>query len=108
VNAFRYVGGMGYYLDPDTANLLLRARHYRPALARFLARDPVGLVAPLRDPHWGQAQLLRGPLAHLYAYVQGNPQAMQDPSGLLGVVLRKALAATPKAEVVRLKAPRSD
>ena len=39
-NPFKYVGGLGYYADPDTDLLLLRARYYWPKVGRFLAVDP--------------------------------------------------------------------
>jgi len=33
-NPFRYAGQVGYYFDPDSAELYVRARVYRPVLAR--------------------------------------------------------------------------
>jgi RHS repeat-associated protein len=62
VNPFRYVGGSGYYYDPDTTNYWLRARYYGPALARFLSRDPLAFPAPARNLARGQAKLFNASL----------------------------------------------
>jgi RHS repeat-associated protein len=65
-NAFKYVGGLGYYSDPDSGLLLLRARFYWPGIARFLTMDP------LREgTNW-------------YGYVQNGPVGRVDPEGLRG------------------------
>jgi hypothetical protein len=44
----------------------MRARYYHPLLGRFLSEDPIGLAA--------------GP--NVYAYAEGNPIMVNDPSGL--------------------------
>jgi RHS repeat-associated protein len=61
-NDFRFTGEQA----DDNANrglYYLRARHYDPALGRFLSKDPV-------------------PFVNRYAYVDGNPVNLSDPSGL--------------------------
>jgi RHS repeat-associated protein len=67
-NPYRYVGRAGYYYDPDLLQMYLRARHYLPALGRFVSRDPIFLEAP--------------ELERLYVYARNNPLLMTDPSGL--------------------------
>jgi RHS repeat-associated protein len=62
-NAFKYVGGLGYYSDPDSGLLLLRARYYWPGIARFLSRDATSA-------------------GRLYAYAHNNPIVFTDPEGL--------------------------
>jgi RHS repeat-associated protein len=57
-NPFRYVGQIGYYLDRDTGDYYVRARTYRPVLARWLSMDPIGC---------------KGDDANLYRYVGGKP-----------------------------------
>jgi RHS repeat-associated protein len=69
-NPFRYVGELGYYLDPDSGQLYIRARVYRPLLARWLSRDLVFL--PSRT--------------NLYEYSRSNPLLYSDPSGLVPVI----------------------
>jgi len=39
-NPFKYVGGLGYYTDPDSSLVLLRARYYWPVVGRFVSWDP--------------------------------------------------------------------
>ena len=64
-NPFRYVGKHGYYLDTQSALMLLGVRYYTSAQGRFLNSDP------LRDGlNW-------------YAYVQNNPVDSVDPTGKL-------------------------
>ncbi|MFZ6727269.1 RHS repeat-associated core domain-containing protein [Undibacterium sp. MH2W] len=65
-NAFQYTGrendgnGLYYY----------RARYYSPELSRFIASDPIGLNGGVNT----------------YAYVEGNPTSLIDPSGELGLI----------------------
>jgi len=63
VNPHRYVGKHGYYLDTQSALMLLGVRYYSANIGRFWSSDPVtsGL-------NW-------------YAYVH-NPSMWIDPSGL--------------------------
>ena len=42
-NAFRYVGELGYYHDPELADYYVRARTYDPVGGRFISRDPIGV-----------------------------------------------------------------
>lgn len=62
VNPLRYAG---QYTDAETGYQYLRARHYDPATAQFLTRDP--LVTVTRDA---------------YGYAGRNPLNETDPSGL--------------------------
>jgi RHS repeat-associated protein len=62
---FLYGGAFGVQTDPNGL-LQMRARYYHPRLGRFISEDPLGLSA--------------GP--NLYAYANGNPITMADPSGL--------------------------
>ena len=41
VNPFGFQGSVGYHANPTTEDLYVRARHYRPAIARWLSRDPM-------------------------------------------------------------------
>src|SRR3990170_5448314 len=66
-NPFGYQGALGYYLNPETNDLYVRARFYAPQLGRFTSRDPIGYLDGLG----------------LYTYVVGNPLLRTDPSGLL-------------------------
>jgi len=58
-------GYTGQYTDTETGFQYLRARYYDPATAQFLSRDP--LVTETRSA---------------YAYAEGNPFNLVDPSGL--------------------------
>jgi RHS repeat-associated protein len=91
VNPFRFVGGAGYYFDPDAATYLLRARQYAPSQARFLSRDPLAFVAPARDRRRGRADRLAGGWPNLYGYAGGNPVLATDPGGLLAPLVAAPL-----------------
>ena len=45
LNAFRYVGQVGYYASTDVVQYYLRARYYDPVTGRFLTRDPLKFAA---------------------------------------------------------------
>lgn len=60
-------GFTGQYTDTETGFVYLRARYYDPATGQFLTRDPL-------SPITGTP----------YAYVDGNPLNMIDPSGECG------------------------
>lgn len=63
-NPFAYAG---QYSDAESGLICLRARYYDPATARFLSRDPLVYIYPLRFP---------------YGYSQDNPLNESDPTGL--------------------------
>jgi RHS repeat-associated protein len=56
----------GREYDPETGFYFHRARYYDPSAGRFIQEDPIGLAG-------GE---------NLYAYVDGHPLEMTDPSGL--------------------------
>jgi len=60
----------GRYLDAETGLHYFRARHYHPALGRFMQRDPKGYEEG----------------ANLYEFVSGDPTTMLDPSGQISGV----------------------
>jgi RHS repeat-associated protein len=66
-NSFQYVGHQGYYVDSDIASYYVRARHYDPAVGRFISFDPMSFQAGDYN---------------LYRYVVNNPANLIDPSGL--------------------------
>ena len=68
LNAFRYVGRAGYYLDWDSWRLLLRARYFDPQAGRFVSRDPLGFIASGEN---------------LYNYSKNNAANRTDASGLI-------------------------
>jgi RHS repeat-associated protein len=51
-NPFRFVGSLGYYLDPDLTQYAVRARDLRAAFGRWLSADPLGFAT-------GDANLFR-------------------------------------------------
>jgi RHS repeat-associated protein len=61
----RYGGDVGYYRDDDS-RLYVRARHYDPANARWLSRDPAGASGGL----------------NLYGYAGNDPIGMMDATGM--------------------------
>lgn len=61
--------------EPDETGLIYyRARYYDPTIGRFTQRDPAGLQGGINQ----------------YAYVNGNPMNLVDPSGLLPQILLAA------------------
>jgi RHS repeat-associated protein len=72
--------------DWDDASRLYYAmfRYYSPATARWLARDPLGMVA--------------GP--NVYGYVRGRPTVAIDPEGAVALLLLAAIAALIAAGVI--------
>ena len=43
-NPFGYKGEVGYYTNPETNDIYVRARTYQPATGRWLSMDPLGFV----------------------------------------------------------------
>lgn len=70
VNPFRYVGKLGV-MDDGNGMQYMRARYYRPEVARFMSLDQLAGSAD-------KPQSL-----NRYAYVLGNPVMGVDPSGLV-------------------------
>ncbi len=71
-------GYAGQYTDPESGLQYLRARYYDPATESFLTRDP-------REGSTGQP----------YAYANGNPLNVIDPSGMEGDVVQLELPIGP-------------
>ncbi|MBM3502177.1 MAG: RHS repeat-associated core domain-containing protein, partial [Armatimonadetes bacterium] len=63
-NRFRYIGKLGYYLEPALGCYYLRRRYYVHWLGRFLSKDP-----------------LRQGGENAYGYVRNAPTTATDPSG---------------------------
>jgi RHS repeat-associated protein len=66
VNPFGYKGALGYYSNPVTDDIDVRARIYKPVIARWLSRDP---LFPITN-------------ANQFLYVGNRPLIDADPSGL--------------------------
>jgi len=66
VNPLGYKGALGYYANPGTNDIYVRARTYEPFTTQWLSVDPLGFVD--------------GPNRHLY--VANDPVNIVDPSGL--------------------------
>jgi len=56
--------------NDGTGLYFYRARYYDPVLKRFISEDPIGTAGGV----------------NLYAYVEGNPINMVDPTGEVGIV----------------------
>jgi len=65
-NRFRYIGKLGYYLEPALGCYYLRRRYYVHWLGRFLGKDP-----------------LRQGGENAYGYVNNRPTTATDASGAL-------------------------
>ncbi|RLS57511.1 MAG: RHS repeat-associated core domain-containing protein [Planctomycetota bacterium] len=70
---FQWGGMVGYYWDADLATQYIRARHYQPAIARWISLDPIGFA---------------GGDANLFRYVGNSPT-----SGATGMRLKLTAAA---------------
>ena len=52
-NPFGYQGALGYYVNPETNDLYVRARFYAAQLGRFCSRDPLDYRAQVSmRPSW--------------------------------------------------------
>lgn len=76
-NPFGYKGELGYYANPETDDLYVRARTYDPRIARWLAQDPIGY----HGSDWT-----------LYEYASNTPIERTDPSGLASIYSALATA----------------
>ena len=65
-SAWGFCGTLGYYTDSVPGSLYVRARILLPKYGRWATKDPV----------W--------PYKHAYAYANGSPIAIVDPTGLAG------------------------
>ena len=64
-NPFKYVGKHGYYLDTESALMLLGVRYYGAEISRFISLDPIQ-----SERNW-------------YVYTSNNPVGAVDPVGLM-------------------------
>lgn len=87
-NPFGYVGSLGYYLNPRSNDLYVRARDYRAEIARWLVLDRSGLID--------------GP--NRYAYARNNPVIRVDPSGASCEVCRvRRFRVPPNTGAIKCK-----
>lgn len=87
INAFRWIGQLGYYFDIDRGAYHLRARSYSPQLARFLSEDPLN-ASDLRGMGVLYLLLLSDKdrytdVVNMYLYAKACPSLFSDPSGLI-------------------------
>jgi len=81
-NPFKYVGKHGYYLDTESALMLLGVRYYRAGTGHFLTPDPiVGNFLQINQ------RKLSPFYAYFYAYAQNEPTKVIDPTGLWGFIV---------------------
>ncbi|MBM3500398.1 MAG: RHS repeat-associated core domain-containing protein, partial [Armatimonadetes bacterium] len=73
---FRYIGRLGYYLEPALGCYYLRRRYYVHWLGRFLGKDP-----------------LRQGGENAYGYVRNAPTTATDPEGMFAPGAAACLAA---------------
>jgi RHS repeat-associated protein len=64
---FQYMGAVGYYTDPSTGLIYVKARWYDPLTGIWLSEDPIGFEG--------------GDWTSLYRYVGNEPLSRMDPSG---------------------------
>jgi len=81
---YQWVGRLGYQFDVLTSGHYIRARSYQPAIARFVALDPLVQNAG--------SDLFET----LYCYASNSPGFVVDPSGLLSIGLDNNLSETGK------------
>jgi len=85
VNAFRYIGALGYYTEPDLGVHYVRARWLRPATGSWLTVDPV--ETRMR-----------------YGYGRLRPTGLVDPGGLLPGTFDCAICAIACGVLIALAA----
>jgi RHS repeat-associated protein len=74
-NPFGYKGALGYYANPETNDLYVRARRYVPPIGRWLSVDPFLLTMSQSAPVHAQQR-------HGYQYADNSPVVRSDASGL--------------------------
>ncbi|MEQ8787151.1 MAG: RHS repeat-associated core domain-containing protein [Pirellulaceae bacterium] len=78
-NSRRYVGEKGYECDSEVGVYYVRARQYEPRNARWLSRDPLGIIDGI----------------NLYTYCKNDPSVFSDPQGtsvwLMGTAAENAI-----------------
>ncbi|MEZ8220274.1 RHS repeat-associated core domain-containing protein [Candidatus Fervidibacteria bacterium JGI MDM2 JNZ-1-D12] len=67
-NPFRYVGKYSYYLDTQSALMLLGVRYYQAGVGRFMTIDPLKV-----KNNW-------------YAYASNRPTMLIDPNGKIPIL----------------------
>jgi RHS repeat-associated protein len=95
---YHFVGRSGYYHDQELADYYVRARHYSPALARWLSEDPLkhadGATRTSLTSIWYKPRLAHTSLRwterdqralllslNSYLYIGCNPVNLVDPTG---------------------------
>ena len=85
---FLWGGMVGYYWDNALATQYIRARHYQPAIARWISLDPIGFA---------------GGDANLFRYVRNSPCVRKDPSGLICQVGKQSCDSIRDKVLTQLK-----
>jgi len=97
-NPFGYKGVLGYYANPETNDIYVRARIYEPTIGRWLSRDPLGVQGE--------------PTLNIFLYVRNQVVDFADPSGLKklrrrcrhgGVWIRPCYPSRPKPSPISIK-----
>jgi RHS repeat-associated protein len=97
---FLWVGQVGYHWDQEAQNHYVRARYYRPVIAKWVSIDP--LFAFGLDQH---------SRPQFYVYSTNRPDTLSDPSGLdckitaqamLNVLLSRFPGGAPTTDFGRL------